>query len=95
MLACSLINWLHAKARKANLAMTKETMLKELDGLQQIVLLYPSDGRSGPKPTAMIDTRESFDQTQLIELFGLQRLNAPAVSSRNTCTQDKRSTRKG
>ena len=95
MLACSLLNWLHLKARKANLAMTKETMLKELDGLQQLVLLYPSGGRSGPKPTATIDTRESFDQTQLIELFGLQRLNHTAVSSRTTRTRGRHSTRKG
>ena len=45
--------------------MTKETMLKELDGLQQIVLLYSSEGRSGPKPTATIETRETFDQIRL------------------------------
>jgi transposase len=75
MLGCSLINWLHAKTREANLAMTKETVLTELDGLQQIVLLYPSQGRTGPKPTATIDTRETLDQARLIELFRLHRLN--------------------
>jgi transposase len=95
MLGCSLINWLHAKTRKANLAMTKETMLKELDALQQIVLLYPSEGRSGPKPTATIDTRQTLDQTRLIELFGLQRLNDPALSAPNTLTRRKRSNNRG
>jgi len=74
MLGASLLNWLHGKVRAANLAMTKEQMLKELDALQQIVLLYPSEGRSGPKPTATVDTRETLDQARLIELFALQRL---------------------
>ncbi len=95
MLGCSLINWLHAKTRKADLPMTKETMLSALDGLQQIVLVYPSEGRTGPQPTATIETRETFDQAQLVELFGLQRLNKHTASSRNTRTRSKRSNKKG
>lgn len=74
MLAMSLLNWIHAKVRKANLDMTKEKMIAELDGLQELVLLYPPSSATGPKPTATVDTRETLDQIQLIELLELGRL---------------------
>jgi len=74
MLAMSLLNWLHAKVRTAGLDMTTERMITGLDGLQEVVLLYPSQATTGPKPTATVDTRETLDQIQLIELFQLGRL---------------------
>ena len=62
------------KPQDAHLDMSVEHMLKQLDGLQEIVLVYPSS-TPGPKPTAKVDTRESLDQIQLIETLGLDRLH--------------------
>lgn len=73
MLGLSLVNWLHRRARDASIDMSEEHMLEQLDGLQEIVLVYPSS-TSGPKPTAKVDTRESLDQIQLIKTLGLDRL---------------------
>ena len=77
VLAMSLLNWLHAKVRKANLDMTTERMVAELGGLQEIVVLYPSRAATGPKPTTTVDTRETLDQIQLIEILELGRLRRP------------------
>ncbi|MBT3291366.1 MAG: hypothetical protein HN380_28745, partial [Victivallales bacterium] len=74
MLGLSLVNWLHRRTRDAHLDMSAEHMLKQLDGLQEIVLVYPSS-TPGPKPTAKVDTRESLDQIQLIKTLGLDRLH--------------------
>jgi len=74
MLGLSLVNWLHRRTRDAHIDMSVEHMLEQLDGLQEIVLLYPSS-TPGPKPTAKVDTRESLDQIQLIKTLGLDRLH--------------------
>lgn len=74
MLGLSLVNWLHRRTRDAHIDMSVERMLEQLNGLQEIVLVYPSS-TSGPKPTAKVDTRESLDQIQLIKTLGLDRLH--------------------
>lgn len=74
MLGLSLVNWLHRRTRGENIDMSIEHMLEQLDGLQEVVLVYPSS-TSGPKPTAKVDTRESLDQIQLIKTLGLDRLH--------------------
>ncbi len=74
MLGLSLVNWLHRRTRDDHIDMSVEHMLEQLDGLQEVVLVYPSS-TSGPKPTAKVDTRESLDQVQLIKTFGLDRLH--------------------
>lgn len=74
MLGLSLVNWLHRRTRDAHIDMSAEHMLEQLDGLQEIVLVYPSP-TTGPKPTAKVDTRETLDQIQLIKTLGLDRLH--------------------
>ncbi len=74
MLGLSLVNWLHRRTRDKHIDMSVEHMLEQLDGLQEVVLIYPSSTR-GPKPTAKVDTRQSLDQLQLIEILGLDRLH--------------------
>jgi len=74
MLGLSLVNWLHRRTRDHHVDMSVEHMLKQLDGLQEVVLVYPSS-TTGPKPTAKVDTRESLDQIQLIKILGLDRLH--------------------
>ena len=74
MLGLSPVNWLQRRARDAHLDMSMEHMLKQLDGLQEMVLVYPSS-TPGPKATAKVETRESLDQIQLAETLGLDRLH--------------------
>jgi len=69
------INYMtEAKPTKA----LSDTERKALELLQQIVLLYPSE-KTGPKPTATVDTRETFDQTKLINLFNMNRLTHGSI----------------
>lgn len=75
MLGLSLLNWLHLRSSRANLALSMEQMIHQLAGLQEIVLIYPAPNTPGPNPTSKVDTRETLDQIQLIKLFGLERLH--------------------
>ena len=68
----SLLNQLYRKTKDANLNITLERMVYELDKLGEIIVAYPRKGKSGPYPTVSIDTRETLDQTQLINLFKLE-----------------------
>lgn len=73
-LGLSLLHYLHYRVKKEHLDLTVESMVKALDDLQDIVVVYPRQGKRGPYPTTAIDTRETVDQVQLITILELERL---------------------
>lgn len=74
MLGISLLNYLHAQARRACPRITVEQMKVELEGIYQFALLYPPQGEKGPYRTAMVQSKQTLTQQMLSETLGLQAL---------------------
>jgi transposase len=71
MLGISLLNYLHAQARRECPRITLEQMKVELEGIYQFALLYPPQGEKGPHRTAMVQSKQTLTQQMLSEALGL------------------------
>jgi transposase len=75
MLGISLINYLHAQARRVCPRITVEQMKTELEGIYQFALLYPPQGDKGPHRTATVQSKQTLTQQMLSEALGLHTLS--------------------
>jgi transposase len=76
VLALSVLRLMVRDARRAGLAMTTGELMKELAGIQETVLLYPSTG-GRPRARRML-TEMDRTQEQLFALFGLEAFAPPS-----------------
>jgi transposase len=79
MLGVSLLNYIHAQARKPCPQITVEQMKAELGEIYEFVLLYPPQGEKGPYRTATVQSKKTFTQQMLIEALGLSELTPTSV----------------
>ena len=77
MLGISLLNYLHAQARRVCPRITVEQMKTELEGIYEFALLYPPQGEKGPHRTATVQSKQTLTQQMLSEALGLQALSPP------------------
>jgi len=77
MLGVSLLNYLHAQARRTCPRITIEQMKAELGEIYEFALLYPPQGEKGPYRAATVQSRQTLTQQMLSEALGLGEL-APA-----------------
>jgi transposase len=84
MLGISLLNYLHAQARKVCPQITIEQLQTELNQIQQFVLLYPPQGEKGPYRTATVQSKLTLTQQILAQAFGLDQLAPPKVGKTRT-----------
>ena len=77
MLGISLLNYLHAQARRTCPRITIEQMKAELGEIYEFALLYPPQGEKGPYRAATVQSRQTLTQQMLSEALGLGEL-APA-----------------
>jgi hypothetical protein len=71
MLGISLLNYIHAQARRACPRITVEQMKTELEGIYEFALLYPPQGDKGPYRTATVQSKQTLTQQILSEALGL------------------------
>jgi len=76
MLGMSLLNGLRLRLQQAHLALTREQLIAELAGMQEIALAYPRQGARGSYPTTKIVTHETLDQKLISATLNLERLRA-------------------
>jgi transposase len=74
MLGISLLNYLHAQARRTCPQITVEQMKAELEEIYEFALLYPPQGEKGPYRTATVQSRQTLTQAMLSEALGLGEL---------------------
>lgn len=74
MLGMSLLNGLRLRLQQANLPLSREQLISELAGMQEIALAYPRPGARGSYPTAKIVTHETLDQKHIGVILKLDRL---------------------
>jgi transposase len=79
MLGISLLNYLHAQARRVCPRITVEQMKAELEGIYEFALLYPPQGEKGPHRTATVQSKQTLTQQILSETLGLQALSSIKV----------------
>jgi hypothetical protein len=61
-----------------------ENLLDELRQIHQFILLYPSQGERGPNRAAVVLSKQTIPQQQLIRILGLDRLGiTPKVGNTN------------
>ena len=76
-LGLSLLHYVHRQAQAFWPSITIEELQKELQQIQQFVLLYPAQG-AGPYRTATVLSTQSLIQKGLTETLGLQQLATTA-----------------
>jgi hypothetical protein len=59
MLGISLLKYIHKQSQSACPRLSMEQMLDELRQIQQLVLLYPSQGEKGPHHSSAIQANSS------------------------------------
>lgn len=79
MLGLSLLNFLHARARRVCPQITIELLKTELAAIHEYVLLYPPQGEKGPPRTATVHGRHTLTQLLLAQELGLQSGSSPRV----------------
>ena len=77
LLGLSLLHYVHRQAQAFWPSITIEELQKELEQIQQFVLLYPAQG-AGPYRTATVLSTQSLIQKGLTETLGLQQLATTA-----------------
>jgi transposase len=77
LLGLSLLHYVHRQAQAFWPSITIEELQKELQQIQQFVLLYPAQG-AGPYRTATVLSTQSLIQKGLTETLGLQQLATTA-----------------
>jgi len=83
MLGISLLNYLHAQAKRVCPQITVEQMKTELEEIYQYILLYPPQGEKGPYRTMAVQSRQTLTQSMLSEALGLDRLASVKVGKTN------------
>ena len=56
-----------------------ERLLDELRRIQEVVLLYPPQGESGPPRAATVLSTQTLPQQALVKTLGLDQLHQPTV----------------
>ena len=72
LLGLSLLHYVRRQAQSFWPSITLEELQKQLEQIQQFVLLYPAQG-AGPYRTATVVSTQSLIQKGLVETLGLQR----------------------
>jgi len=75
LLGLSLLHYVHRQAQSFWPSISIEELQKELEQIQQFVLLYPAQG-AGPYRTATVISTQSLIQKGLAETLGLQHLGS-------------------
>jgi transposase len=65
------VMWRHV--RRAGLNISLRRLLSELDGIREVINLYPKKGKTKHPPQQTVLTRLSSTQQRLIEILGLER----------------------
>jgi transposase len=61
------------RVQRAGVKVSLPRLLRELDGIREVITIYPKRRPSGPAPQQTVLTRRSEPQERLIEILGLQR----------------------
>ena len=61
------------RVRRAGLKISQRRLLSELDGIREVVNLYPKKGKTKHQPQQTVLTRLSPRQQRLIGILGLER----------------------
>jgi transposase len=76
-LYCSMAQLLRSvmwrRVRRAGLKISLRQLLSELDGIREVINLYPKKGKTQDQPQQTVLTRASSRQQRLIEILGLER----------------------
>jgi hypothetical protein len=76
-LYCSMAQFLRAvmwrRVGKAGLKISLRRLLSDLDGIREVINVYPKRGKSQLPPHQTVLTRMSPRQQRLVEILGLER----------------------
>jgi transposase len=76
-LYCSMAQLLRSvmwrRVRRAGLNLSLRRLLSELDGIREVINLYPKKGKTKHQPQQTVLTRMSRRQQRLVEILGLER----------------------
>ena len=74
MLGISLLQYIHRQAQAAWPGLSIDQLLEELRQINQFVLLYPPQGVRGPSRAAVVLSKQTLPQQQLVRTLGLEQL---------------------
>ena len=74
MLGITLLQTIHREAQAAWAGLSMERLLEELHRIQQVVLLYPPQGETGPARTATVLSTQTLPQQALVKTLALDQL---------------------
>jgi transposase len=76
-LYCSMAQLLRSvmwrRVHRAGLKISLRRLLSELDGIREVINVYPKKGKTKPQPQQTVLTRLSRRQQRLVEILGLER----------------------
>jgi hypothetical protein len=75
MLGITLLQTIHRAAQTAWPGLSMDRLLEELHRIQQVVLLYPPLGETGPARTATVLSTQTLPQQALVKTLGLDQLH--------------------
>src|SRR5712691_5681281 len=75
LLGLSLLQTIYREAQTAWPGLSMERLLDELGRIQQVVLLYPPQGETGPPRTATVLSTQTLPQQALVKTLGLDQLH--------------------
>ena len=75
MLGITLLQTIHRAAQAAWPGLSMDRLLEELQRIQQVVLLYPPLGETGPARTATVLSTQTLPQQALVKTLGLDQLH--------------------
>lgn len=75
LLGLSLLQTVYREAQAAWPGLSMERLLDELGRIQEVVLLYPPQGETGPPRTATVLSTQTLPQQALVKTLGLDQLH--------------------
>jgi len=75
LLGLSLLQTVYREAQAAWPGLSMERLLAELGRIQEVVLLYPPQGETGPPRTATVLSTQTLPQQALVKTLGLDQLH--------------------
>jgi transposase len=75
LLGVSLLQTVYRAAQAAWVGLSMERLLDELGRIQEVVLLYPPQGESGPPRAATVLSTQTLPQQALVKTLGLDQLH--------------------
>ncbi len=75
LLGVSLLQTVYRAAQAAWAGLSMERLLDELGRIQEVVLLYPPQGESGPPRAATVLSTQTLPQQALVKTLGLDQLH--------------------